>query len=73
MSLTWYPIAMNIENLKKSERHEELGGEDGAVFVEYMVLIVTVTVIGAVATFSLGAPFLNMFRQAQAFLSLPIP
>lgn len=45
----------------------------GVVFVEYVGLLVLVTVIGAVAVFGLGLPLLKLYRFAQMVLALPIP
>ena len=64
---------MNGARIRKSQRVEELGSEGGVAFVEYTALLLLVTVIGAVSVFGLGVPLLNMFRHAQAILSLPIP
>ncbi len=46
---------------------------DGAVFVEYVVVLLLVTVISAVATYSLGRPFVDYYRFAQTMLSMPFP
>ncbi|MCA9607097.1 MAG: hypothetical protein KC619_15935 [Myxococcales bacterium] len=45
----------------------------GVVFVEYVALLLLVTVIGAVAVVSLGVPLLKLYRFTQMVLSLPIP
>lgn len=45
----------------------------GAAFVEYVVVLLLVTVISAAATFSLGAPFVDYYRFAQTILSMPFP
>jgi hypothetical protein len=42
-------------------------------FVEYVVVLLLVTVISAAATFSLGAPFVDYYRFAQTILSMPFP
>ncbi|MCS6799549.1 MAG: hypothetical protein NZ898_13675 [Myxococcota bacterium] len=42
-------------------------------FVEYVVLLVFVTLGGAAAVYSVGVPMLEHFRFAQAVVGLPIP
>ncbi|MDQ3031035.1 MAG: hypothetical protein M3Y87_01355 [Myxococcota bacterium] len=51
----------------------ELKGTRGVVFVEYVALLLLVTIIGAGAVLSLGVPLVNLFRFQQLVLSLPIP
>lgn len=46
---------------------------EGAAFVEYVVVLLLVTAISAVATYSLGAPFVDYFRFAQTVLAMPFP
>lgn len=50
-----------------------LTGTRGVVFVEYVALLLLVTIIGAGAVVSLGIPLVNLFRYQQLILSLPIP
>ncbi|UJR84885.1 hypothetical protein [Sandaracinus amylolyticus] len=50
-----------------------LAGTRGVVFVEYVALLLLVTIIGAGAVVSLGIPLVNLFRYQQLILSLPIP
>ncbi|MBI5512355.1 MAG: hypothetical protein HY909_01225 [Deltaproteobacteria bacterium] len=45
----------------------------GAAFVEYVVILMVVTLIAAVATFSLGRPFVDYYRFAQTILAVPFP
>jgi hypothetical protein len=45
----------------------------GVVFVEYVALLLLVTVVGAVAVVGLGVPLLKLYRFAQMILSLPVP
>jgi len=45
----------------------------GVVFVEYVALLLLVTVIGAVSVVSLGVPLLKLYRFTQMMISLPIP
>jgi hypothetical protein len=51
----------------------QLKGTRGVVFVEYVALLLLVTIIGAGAVLSLGVPLTNLFRFQQVVLSLPIP
>ena len=50
-----------------------LKGTRGIVFVEYVALLLLVTIIGAGAVLALGLPLVNLFRFQQLVLSLPIP
>ncbi len=50
-----------------------LKGTRGVVFVEYVALLLLVTIIGAGAVAALGLPLVNLFRYQQLVLSLPIP
>jgi hypothetical protein len=50
-----------------------LKGTRGVVFVEYVALLLLVTIIGAGAVVALGLPLVNLFRFQQLVLSLPIP
>lgn len=50
-----------------------LKGTRGVVFVEYVALLLLVTIIGAGAVVTLGIPLVNLFRYQQLILSLPIP
>ena len=50
-----------------------LAGTRGVVFVEYVALLLLVTIIGAGAVVTLGVPLVNLFRYQQLILSLPIP
>lgn len=55
------------------ERRRLVTDTRGVAYVEYVTLLALVTVIGAVAVFSVGLPLLSTFRYAQAILALPIP
>jgi hypothetical protein len=43
------------------------------VFVEYVALLLLVTIMGAAAVLALGVPLVGLFRYQQMILSLPIP
>jgi Flp pilus assembly pilin Flp len=45
----------------------------GAAFVEYVVVMLLVSVISAAATYSLGRPFVDYYKFAQTILSVPFP
>ena len=45
----------------------------GAIFVEYVALLLLVTVGGAAAVVSLGAPLVALARFTQLVIGLPIP
>lgn len=55
------------------ERRRLTGDTRGVAYVEYVTLLVLVTLTGAVAVFSVGLPLLQTFRYAQAVLAMPIP
>jgi len=46
---------------------------DGAAFAEYVVVLMLVGVIAAVATYSLGRPLVEYYRFAQVILAMPFP
>jgi len=52
---------------------EDLRSTRGVVFVEYVALLLLVTVGGAAAVLAVGAPLVTLFRYQQLILSLPIP
>lgn len=45
----------------------------GLAYVEYLVVLCLVTVIGAVSVAGLGVPLLRLFRYARMILALPVP
>jgi hypothetical protein len=45
----------------------------GVVYVEYVAVLVLVTLLGAAATAALGLPLLRMFRYAETLIVLPVP
>jgi len=45
----------------------------GVMYVEYVILLGLVTVMGSAAVFSLGIPLLQTFRYAQGIIAMPIP
>lgn len=52
----------------------ELGGDSqGAIFVEYVALLLLVSVGGAAAIVTLGAPLVALGRFTQLVVGLPIP
>lgn len=51
----------------------DLRSTRGVVFVEYVALLLLVTITGAAAVLALGVPLINLFRFQQIILSLPIP
>jgi hypothetical protein len=59
--------------MNRNTRKTLLEDTSGAVFVEYIVVLLLVGTITAVATFSLGRPFVEYYRFAQLILALPFP
>lgn len=51
----------------------ELASTRGVVFVEYVALLLLVTIAGAAAVLALGVPLVQLFRFQQIMLSLPVP
>ena len=45
----------------------------GVTYVEYVVLLCLVTLVGAVAVSALGYPLIQTYRYAQLVLAAPIP
>ncbi|NOY90421.1 MAG: hypothetical protein GXP55_04355 [Deltaproteobacteria bacterium] len=50
-----------------------LRDEDGAVYVEYIVLTLFVGIGFSAAVMAIGVPLLESFRMTQIFLAVPIP
>lgn len=51
----------------------DLRSTRGVVFVEYVALLLLVTIVGAASVVALGVPLMHLFRYQQLMLSLPIP
>ena len=47
--------------------------EQGAVYVEYLVVASMVTITGAAAVVTLGVPLYNLFRYVEMMILLPVP
>ena len=47
--------------------------ERGAVFAEYAVVLICVSLIVALAVGALGIPLFNLYAFAEALIGLPIP
>jgi heme/copper-type cytochrome/quinol oxidase subunit 2 len=58
-------------------RNPDLDGfveqEEGAVYLEYITIVITMGIVIALAVISLGVPLLNTFRMTQVFLGAPVP
>lgn len=65
------PVEGRLE--RRSGALAALASTRGAVFVEYVALLLLVTIGGAAAVLALGVPLINLFRYQQIVLSLPIP
>ena len=50
-----------------------LRDDRGAVFAEYVTMLVLISIGCAAATVALGIPFSNLFIFQRAILLLPIP
>jgi len=54
--------------------HRNLAADtEGSTFVEYLIVLTTVSLLGSFAIVMVGVPFLHTFRYAQFVLTLPIP
>ena len=47
--------------------------EQGAVYVEYLVVASLVTITGAAAVVTLGVPLYKLFRYVEMMIQLPVP
>jgi len=52
---------------------ELLEDRSGVIYVEYIVLVLLVGILVALAIISVGVPLLESFRMTQSFLGAPIP
>lgn len=57
----------------RNHRTNLIDDTDGAVFTEYVVVLLLVGTITAAATYSLGRPLVDYYRFAQLILALPFP
>lgn len=60
-----------IQKLRKRLGNGEDDG--GAVYVEYLTLTVTVSVVAALAIASLGPPMYRAFNTVRSMILLPFP
>ena len=67
------PATEGVASGARDRELSELGSTRGVVFVEYVALLLLVTIIGAAAVLALGVPLVHLFRYQQIVLSLPIP
>ncbi len=58
---------------RKNHRVNLIDDTSGAVFTEYVVVLLLVGTITAAATYSLGRPLVDYYRFAQLILALPFP
>ncbi|RLB49274.1 MAG: hypothetical protein DRJ42_21370 [Deltaproteobacteria bacterium] len=57
----------------QNEVHDLLEDTSGVVYVEYIIVLTLVTMLGAVSIFSVGMPFYQTFRFTQLLVALPFP
>lgn len=77
----WFDAGNSVEAIEGAdgmpERSRSLGElareSRGAIFVEYVALLCLVTVGGAAAVVTLGAPLVALARFTQLVVGLPIP
>lgn len=64
-----------MESRERSSRPVEQFHEDeqGAVYVEYLVVASMVTITGAAAVVTLGVPLYNLYRYVEMMILLPVP
>ena len=59
---------------RKSLRPDSLlRNERGAVFAEYAVVMVAVTLVTAIAIGALSIPLFNLYSFAEILIGLPVP
>jgi len=56
-----------------AHRKSLLADQSGVAMVEYVTLLLLVTVIGASAVAALGVPLIQLFRYVQTVIAMPIP
>ena len=61
------------EQQDEEEVRELLEDVSGVAYVEYIILLSLVTVLGSVAVFSVGLPFFTTYRFTQLLVALPFP
>jgi Flp pilus assembly pilin Flp len=47
--------------------------ESGAVFAEYTIVMVAVTLVAALAIAALAVPLFNLYAFAETLIGLPVP
>lgn len=47
--------------------------ESGAVFAEYAIVMVAVTLVAALAITALSVPLFNLYAFAETLIGLPVP
>lgn len=63
-----------MDSRERSSKPVELReDEQGAVYVEYLVVASLVTITGAAAVVTLGVPLYNLFRYVEMMILLPVP
>lgn len=62
-----------MDERPEEQEQDLISDTSGVAFAEYTILLGVVTVIGAVAVFSVGLPLYQTFRFAQLLVALPIP
>lgn len=58
---------------ERKGRRSLFGDTRGVTYVEYITLVLLVTMIGAFAVTAVGVPLLKTFRYAQLILAMPFP
>ncbi len=58
---------------RRRPTRELLGDDSGVIYVEYIVLVLLVGILVALAIIAVGVPLLESFRMTQSFLGAPIP
>lgn len=62
-----------VDPEQEEQELDLIADTSGVVFAEYVVVLMTVTLLGAVSVFSVGLPFYQTFRFAQLLVALPFP
>ena len=64
---------MDPVRMETTVRNTLVRDQRGVTYVEYVILLCLVTVVGAVAVSALGYPLIQTYRYAQLVLGAPIP
>ena len=65
--------ALRRQSTVKTPKRAVLTEEDGAVYVEYISIVLLVGILASAALILVGVPVLQNFQNTQLFLLAPLP